>query len=341
MKIAKTTLALGLLCASVMTGAPAKAQSDSFYAGKTVNLYIGFAAGGSYDLYARTLARHMGNYIPGKPTIVANTMAGAGSFRAANHMYSVAAKDGTALGMISQAVAIEEALKTPGILFKSAEFNWIGRATNATELMLTWRTSKTKTFADSFTNETPIASTGPGSPSEGYPRLLNGLMNTKFKIIGGYPASANALLAMEKGEVDSAFTSWDTLKASKQDWLRAGDVNILVQFNTKRLAELPDTPSALELARSEQDRKILGFYLSGAEVGRSFLTTPGVPAERLATLRAAFDATMKDEAFRGELARAKAELNPMSGADLQKMIVDVSNTPPDVIERIKSLLKIE
>lgn len=342
MKTAKTGMTAGICWLSMMPMTPAvMAQTDSIYAGKTVNLYIGFAAGGSYDLYARTLARHMGNHLPGKPTIVAHTMAGAGSFRAANHMYSVAPKDGTAIGMISQAAAIEEALQTPGILFKSAEFNWIGRATNATELMMTWRTSKTKKFEDSLVHETPIASTGPGSPSEGYPRLLNGLMSTRFKIIGGYPASANALLAMEKGEVDAAFTSWDTLKATKQDWLRSGDVNILVQFNTKRLSELPTVPSALELARNEQDRKILAFYLSGAEVGRSFLTTPGVSAERVAILRTAFDQTMKDQGFRSELDRAKAELNPMNGAELQKMIIEVSNTPTSVIERIKGLLKSE
>lgn len=323
---------LGLLAS------PALAQED-FYKGRTINLYIGFAPGGSYDLYARTLARHMGKHIPGSPTIVAQTMQGAGSFRAANHLFAVAPKDGTAMATVSQAIALEEMLGTQGIMFKSAEFTWIGRSTNITELIMTWHTSPTRTFKDALTRETPTASTGPGSPSEGWPRLLNGLAGAKFKIIGGYQASANALLAMERGEVDASFTSWDTLSGSKPEWLQNKRVNILVQFNRKRLAALPDTPSVVELAGNDEGRKILDFYVTGAEVGRSFIAPPGLPPERTKVLRAAFmKMSTEDAEYRAELERAKAPINAMPGDELQKMIVDIMQTPPALVERMRKIL---
>lgn len=336
--VGKALIAAALLAGAAGFAGPAHAQED-FYKGRTINLYIGFAPGGSYDLYARTLARHLGRHIPGSPTIVAQTMQGAGSFRAANYLFSVAPKDGTAMGTVSQAIALEEMLGTQGIMFKSAEFTWIGRSTNITELMMTWHTSKTQTYKDALQRETPIASTGPGSPSEGWPRLLNGLGGAKFKIIGGYQASANALLAMERGEVDASFTSWDTLSGSKPEWLENKRVNILVQFNRKRLAELPSTPSVVELANSDEDRRILDFYVTGAEVGRSFIAPPGLPPERTKTLRAAFmKMSLEDAEYKAELARAKAPVNAMPGDELQQMIVDIMKTPPALVERMRKIL---
>jgi tripartite-type tricarboxylate transporter receptor subunit TctC len=332
-------LAVAALAAGALgLAGPAQAQED-FYKGRTINLYIGFAPGGSYDLYARTLARHLGKHIPGSPTIVAQTMQGAGSFRAANHLFAVAPKDGTAVATVSQAIALEEMLGTPGIMFKSAEFTWIGRSTNITELIMTWHTSKTRTFKDALQRETPTASTGPGSPSEGWPRLLNGLAGAKFKIIGGYQASANALLAMERGEVDASFTSWDTLSGSRPEWLENKRVNILVQFNRKRLPGLPDTPSVVELANSDEARRILDFYVTGAEVGRSFIAPPGLPPERTRILRAAFmKMSLEDAEYRAELERAKAPVNAMPGEELQQMIVDIMKTPPALVERMRKIL---
>jgi len=332
--------ALAAAAAMMLAGFQSAQAQEDFYKGRTISLYIGFAPGGSYDLYARTLARHLGKHIPGAPTIVAHTMQGAGSFRAANYLYSVAPRDGTAIGTVSQAIALEEALGSQGIMFKSADFTWIGRSTNITELMMTWHTSGTRTFKDALTRETPVASTGPGSPSEGWPRLLNGLAGAKFKIIAGYQASANALLAMERGEVDAAFTSWDTLSASKPDWLENKRVNILVQFNTRRLPALPDTPSVIELAANADDRRILDFYVTGAEVGRSFIAPPALPAERARVLRAAFmKMSTQDADYRAELERAKAPLNPMEGEELQRMIAGIATTPPALIERMRKMLE--
>jgi tripartite-type tricarboxylate transporter receptor subunit TctC len=285
------------------------------------------------------LARHIGKHIPGNPTVVAQSMPGAGSFKLANWLTSVAPKDGTAMGIVSQAIALEEALGSQGVQYKASEFNWIGRATSVIEIMMTFQNPKARTIKDAMDHEVLIGGTGPGSPSEGYPKLLNAGAGTKFRIIAGYPASAEVLLAMEKGEVDAAFTSWGSLSAFHQDWLDAKKVNLLVQGTVKRSDELPDVPAVGELGNSDADRTMLQLYASTADIGRSFIAPPGLPAERVATLRAAFDATMKDPDFLAEVRKAKAEFHPLPGADLQKLIAKVGETPPSVIARMKSLLQ--
>lgn len=337
----RNTLLTSLAAASTLAlmTAPASAQSvENFYKGKTANMYIGFSAGGSYDFYGRLVARHIGKHIPGKPSIVAQSMPGAGSFKAANYLYAVAPKDGTALGIISQSVALEEALGNKAVRYKANEFNWIGRTTSIVEIHLTWNTSKTKTIQDVFTRETPVASTGPGSPSEGYPRLLNGMLGAKFKIIGGYTGSTAGMLAMERGEVDGALTSWNTLKVSKQDWLKNNRINLLVQYTLERSPELPNIPSVVELGKTQADKDLLAFYSGGGAVGRSFLTTPGVPAERVTALRRAFDAMSKDPAFMGEIEKTKSEFNPMTGEKLQELIANMTKVSPDVIKRMQGYL---
>ncbi len=325
--------------AFALTATSASAQSiENFYNGKNVNMYIGFSAGGSYDFYGRLVARHIGKHIPGKPSLVAQSMPGAGSFKAANFLYAVAPKDGSALGIVSQNLALEEALGNKAVRYKSNDFNWIGRTTSIVEVHLTWNTSKAKTIQDVFSNETPVASTGPGSPSEGYPRLLNGMLGTKFKIIGGYTGSTAGMLAMERGEVDGALTSWNTLKVSKQDWLKNNKINLLVQYTLERSPELPNVPAVVELGKTQADKDLLAFYSGGGAVGRSFLTTPGVPADRVAALRAAFDAMSKDPAFLGEIEKTKSEFNPMSGEQLQKLVANMSKVSPDVVKRMQGYL---
>ena len=330
----------GAVALAAFLPAAAMAQSaEQFYKGKNVNLYIGFSAGGSYDYYGRLLSRHMGKHLPGHPTVVAQSMPGAGSFKAANYLYNVAPKDGTAMGIVSQTMALEEALKTPGIKYKSADFNWIGRVTNIVETTLTWETAKAKTIQDATKYETPVASTGPGSPSMGYPLLLNALAGTKFKVITGYTGSTAGMLAMERGEVDGALTSYNTLKVTKQDWLKNKKINLLVQYTLDRSPDLPNVPSVVEVGKTPEAKQMLGFYASGGEIGRSFLATPGIPADRVKVMRAAFDATMKDPAFKAEIDKSKAELNPLSGEKLQKLIADVAKAPPAMIARMQEVLR--
>ncbi|HEU0071943.1 MAG TPA: tripartite tricarboxylate transporter substrate-binding protein [Alphaproteobacteria bacterium] len=339
-----------LLTAAVLAGAAALAlpstasaqqSAEQFYKGKTINLYIAFAPGGSYDSLARLTARYMGKHIPGNPNIVPQNMPGAGGFKAANFMYSVAPKDGTTMSILSQTAALEEALKSDGVMYKSNEFGWIGRFTSNIEVQVLWHTAKAKTIQDVLTNETSVASTGPGSPSDGYPRILNGMLGTKFKIIAGYPGSTDGLLAMERGEVDGALTSWNTMKTARAAWLKEKKASLLVQYVLERSPEIPDVPAVVEFGRTPEEKQVLATYASGGDIGRAFNTTPGVPAERLKALRAAFDDMVKnDKELLADIERMKLDFFPMEGEKLQALVSNTVSVPPNVVKRMQELLAV-
>src|SRR4051812_41551430 len=294
---------------------PAAAQQsvEQFYKGKTITLYIGFAAGGSYDYYGHEVARTIGRYIPGNPQVVPQSMPGAGSFQAANFLYNVAPKDGTALGIVTQTLALEDALGTQGVRYKAAEFGWVGRVTSILEVSPLWHTAKAKNIDDVKKIDTAFASTGSGSPSEGYPKLMNAVVGTRFKVITGYPGSGDSMIAMERGEVDTCLTSWNTIKRSKQDWLQEKKATMLVQYALERSPELPDVPALVELGKSPEDKQALSLYVSSAAIGRSIITTPGLPADRLQALRRAFDAMLKDKDFMADIEKSGSELDPTTG----------------------------
>ncbi len=340
MKALLLKLSLLIACAMLLLGGGAKASaqdSGTFYKGKTVFIYIGFAPGGSYDYFGRVLARHLGQHLPGNPTVVAESMPGAGSFTAANFLYTRAPRDGTALGIVSQTVAIEQALGTPGVFYKASQFNWIGRAAAVNEVSFTFHTSKTKTIQDAMIRETSMASTGAGSPSESYLKLLNAVAGTKFKLVGPYPASNDAMLAMERGEVDGAFTSFNTLKVAHADWLRDRTVNILVQYG-EHSQELPNVPFAVELAKSDEDRALLAFYVSSEQIGRSFLAPPGIPAERVSVLRHAYDEAIQDPQLLAEINKSHSEFSPLPGAKLQDLVARTASVSPLIVNRVRKIL---
>ena len=335
-------LAFAAALAACAAGAPSPAgaqPAEQFFKGKTITVAIGFAPGGTYDYYSRLFARYIGKHIPGNPSVVAQNMPGAGSFLAANWLYSVAPKDGTALGMITQAAAIEEALAAPGVKYKSAEFNWIGRVSDIVEIHFTWKTSKAKTLDDATRFEIPLAGTGPGSPSESYPKLLNELAGTRFKVISGYPGSTQGMVAMERGEVDGALTSWHTLNRTRAEWLRNRDINLLVQYAPRRLRDVPDVPTALEAAKTPEGRAIMAFFVSSAQVGRAIVAPPGVPAERVAILRAAFDGMLKDPDLMAEIEKSGLEFAPASGEEVQKTIRETASVPREVVEQTQAIVR--
>jgi len=312
---------------------------EAFFKGKVINLYIAFAPGGTYDYYSRLVARFIGKHIPGHPTVVAQNMPGAGSFQAANFLYAVAPRDGTAMGMITQNAAIEEVLRTPAVQYKAAEFNWIGRVSGLTEVHFTWKTSRAKTIADAMEHEVLLAGTGPGSPSEGYPKLMNALIGTRFKVISGYPGSTQGMLAMERGEVDGALTSWHTLNRTKREWLVDHDINLLVQYGIERHRELPDVPTMLELAPTEEAREVIGFYLGNTRIGRSIVAPPGIPVERVKALRDAFAAMLEDPQFRAELEKTQTEFDPARGEEVQDYIAATAGVRPEIAERAQAILR--
>jgi len=319
--------------------APSAQVPDAFFRGKTVTFYVGFAAGGSYDFYARLIARFIGKYLPGNPAVIVQNMAGAGSLQATNFLFSGAPKDGTAIGTVTETLAVQEALRAPGVRYKAAEFNWIGRMTATLQVGVSGAKAKARTIKDAMRGEVPMAGTGAGSPSEGYPKLLNALAGTRFKIISGYASSPEALRAIESGEVDAAQTSWDTLKRTKQDWLSNHAINILYQCALERNRDLPDVPTVVELGRTDEARDVLSFYTSSAEVGLAILAPPGTPADRIDSWRVAYEATLKDPALLAEIERAQIQFQPAPAEVVKTIVTRTAATSREIVARTKDVLQ--
>jgi tripartite-type tricarboxylate transporter receptor subunit TctC len=327
----------GLLTGAFLLIAPfAHAQSaEPFFARKTVTIYVGYTAGGSYDLYARLIARHLGKHIPGNPTVVAQNMPGAGSMKAANYVYQVAPKDGTALGVIVESAALEQALGNSAVQYDASQFTYIGRVATSNNVFMQWHTSKVQSIADSQRIESTLAGTGPGSIAETIPRLFNAIVGTKFRLVSGYPASTEGMLAMERGEVDGTGSSWAAVFVTKQPLLKEKKIRIILQTQPERHQDLPDAPSITEYGNTPEDRQVTALYASGSGVGRSLLGPPGIPADRLKTLRDAFNAMAKDPDLVADIKKLNVELDPLPGERVQELIVRTLAAPTAVRERAK------
>ena len=334
MSFARAVFAIAL---ASLAAAPALAETpEQFYKGKSIDLIIGYPPAGSNDVYSRLVARHIGKHIPGNPTVVPKNMPGAGSFIALAHMYNIAAKDGTSIGLGAPTSAIDEKLGTKGVRFKTAEFNWIGRVDSLVNMVFLWHTSPVKTFADAQKIDSKLSGTGVGSTVSVYPTVTNNVLGTKFKLIMGYKGSADAQLAVERGEVEGHSTSWTAVKVGHPDWYPTKKINIIVQYALKRHPELPNVPTVVELARNDEERAILGAVMGATEVGTAFMTTPGVPADRVTALRRAFDIMTKDPEFVADAKRLKLTLGPITGEELQKVVAGVSALPPALLEKVKA-----
>jgi tripartite-type tricarboxylate transporter receptor subunit TctC len=328
-------LAMLVLCAA---GRESPAQTpEQFYKGKSIDLEIGYPTGGSNDAYGRLLARHLGRHIPGMPAVVPRNTPGAGSFLAVNRVANTAARDGTVMALGAPTMALDERLGSQGVRFKTADLNWVGRIDNLINIVMMWHTSPVKSIADAQRIESTLSGTGAGSTVSIYPTVLNNVIGTKFKLVMGYRGSNEAMLAMERGEVEGHSTAWAAVKVAKPDWIRDKTVSIIVQFSLKRHPELPDVPTAVELARNEEERGVLAAVLNASEVGTAFFTTPGVAGDRLAALRRAFDATMKDAEFLAEADKLRLGVSPMTGEDLQKLVAQVSGLSPALLEKVRAV----
>ncbi|HEX2727998.1 MAG TPA: hypothetical protein VHN20_19415 [Beijerinckiaceae bacterium] len=309
-----------------------------FYRGKTVNVLIGVAPGGEYDLHARLVARYIGKYIPGNPTVVPQNMTGGGGLRMANYLYEVAPKDGTAIGMIANTFPAMQAVGIGGIRFDAAKLNWIGSISPTVETMAVWKTAGVTTLEETRAKEVVAGATGRGAITYMLPAMLNDVLGTKFKIVTGYPGGNDVNLAMERGEVGARNNTWSSWKVTKPDWLRNKDITILVQAGP-RAADLPGVPSVEDLVKSDDERQLVNLIVSGTRLGRPLATTPGVPAERVQALRAAFDAVMKDAGFLKEAAAANVEVDPVRGDDMQKVVDEVLATPKHVRDRARPIFE--
>ncbi len=330
-------VALGLAIFGMASAARAQTVAD-FYRGKTLNVLVGVSAGGEYDLLARLVARYIGNHIPGNPTVVAQNMLGAGGITEANYLYNVAPKDGTFIGMIQNALPTMQAVGVAGPQFDSAKFNWIGSIAPTVETLATWHTSGVSTIEDARQKEIIIGAVGHGGITYTFPLMLNEFAGAKFKIVVGYPGGNDVNLAMERGEVAGRNNTWSSWKITKKDWLEKKLISIIA-YEGPKPADLNGVPSLQELAKSDLDRQAIRMIVAGTRFGRPLAAAPGVPAERVAALREAFMATMKDPEFLKEAADKDIEVNPVDGEALRKIAEELIAAPADVKARALPLVQ--
>lgn len=319
----------------------AQAQNPAeFYKGKTVDLFIGYSAGGGYDLYARMIARHLGKHIPGNPAVVPRNMEGAGSLRLTNWLYNAAPKDGTALGANSRGAAFDPLLGQKGAQYDARRFTWIGSANNEVSVCVAWQNSGIDKFSDLMEKPLAIGSTGVGDDTYQFPALLNGVLGTKFKIITGYPGGNDVSLALERGEVQGRCGwSWSSIKATRQAWLDAKKMVPLLQLALSRHDDLPDLPLVMDFTKTDEQRQIFKLIFARQVMGRPYLAPPGVPRDRAEALRQAFVNTMRDKEFLAEAVRAKFEITPVAGDAIARLVTDVYQTPPAVAAKAAALVK--
>jgi tripartite-type tricarboxylate transporter receptor subunit TctC len=316
---------------------PANAQG--YYQGKTIEIIQPAAAGDSYDTLSRLVARHLGRFLPGNPAIIVRSMPGAGGVVAANHLYNVAAKDGTVLSMPDQSL-FETQLFTPGNLKADVrKMNWIGRVISNNAGLYAWHTAAVKKIEDSYTKELVVSSTGRASQIRW--TMLKNLLDAKFRLITGHKGASEGILAMERGEVDAVSMPWTVFRVIHAEWMREKKINVLLQTGLDGAPDLPGVPRLIDLARNDEERTILELFSQAEKVGRSFAAPPDMPPERVAELRAAYTATLKDPAFLADAKAMDVTLDPMSGEAMQVMIPKFFDHPPALVTKALALTKTE
>ena len=302
------------------------------YRGKTVTIMIGYAAGGGYDLYSRTLARFIGKHIPGNPKVIGKNMPGASSLKLSNWMYAVAPKDGLVMATIARGAPVHTMLGGKGARFDATKFNWLGSMNNEVSVCVTSYRAPAKTFNELRFKKTIVGGQGKSSDSEVFSMFAQNLLGAKIKLISGYPGAKPTVLAMERGEVDGICGwSWTSVKKLKGDWIRDKKLNILLQLALVKHPDLPDVPLITDFARNKSEKAQMELIFSRQTMGRPYLLPPGVATDRVAMMRKAFKATMDDPDFKAFTKRSKMEINYVSGEDVQTLIERVLATPKDIV----------
>jgi tripartite-type tricarboxylate transporter receptor subunit TctC len=314
----------------------------AFYKGKTVNMEIGYSVGGAYDLYARVISRFLNKHIPATPTLVAKNMEGAGSLRLANWIYNVGAKDGTEIGTIGRGIAFDPLLGNKAAQFDATKFTWLGSANDEVSICGAWHTTGITKFEDLYTKQLTVGGTGGGSDTDAFPRILNGVLGTKMKLVTGYPGGNDVDLAMERGEVAGRCGwSWSSVQSTHPDWIKDHKINVLAQLSLKKHPDLPDVPLITDFAKTDEQRQILKLIFARQVMGRPYLAPPNVPKERAQALQQAFAETMKDPEFLAETEKSKLEINPVSAADVDKLVKEVYQTPKAVADKAAAMLAVK
>jgi tripartite-type tricarboxylate transporter receptor subunit TctC len=339
------TLARLLLAACLTLVLPvigARAQ-DSFYNGKTVRIIVGAAAGGGYDTYSRTIARHIGKHVPGNPTFIVENMPGAGFLISANYIYKVAKPDGLTIGHFIGGLFLQQLLGKPGIEFDAAKFEYIGVPTQddyvigiskkntGLSSMDQWMASKTIV---------KLGGVGAGSATDDIPKVLKETIGLPVQIVSGYSGTATVRLAYDSGEVQGVCNAWQSFTATWPNELKSGDLEIVLQTTAKSHPELSKVPLAMSYAKTDEARSLISALVhSVGPAARPYVLPPGTPKDRLMTLRKAFMAVMKDPEFLADAKKAKLDINPLDGEELERNVKDIFKLDPKLIPKAKEILK--
>jgi tripartite-type tricarboxylate transporter receptor subunit TctC len=337
----RAPLALTVLPALIgLSGAAAQAQDvASFYAGKTIRLVVGVDVGSGYDVNARLLARHMGAHIPGNPAFIVQNQPGAGSVTMTSQLYAPGPFDGTTIGAAFAGMPTIPLLQPGGSRFDPTKLIWLGNTNRETHVTYVWHTAPVQSLAQARTRELIMGAQAPGSSQVDFPLVADALLGFKFKIVAGYQSTAKINLALESGEVQGTIAAWTTLKTLSSAWLADQKIKIIAQWALRPNPELADVPNVLDEARTNDERDALRLVLARLDIGRPFFLPPNVPPDRVAALRAAFDATMQDPDYRAEADKLKVDIDPLTGAELAALVAQVAQTPAETVARVRAALE--
>jgi tripartite-type tricarboxylate transporter receptor subunit TctC len=328
--------------AAVAGSVPACAQGDvaAFFKDKQMRIVVGSAPGAGYDLNARLLARHWTDHIPGKPQFIVQNQVGAGSVTMTNAVYGGAPRDGTVIGAAINGMPTASLLTPAIVKYDTKKLIWVGSTNRETQLCYVWHTAPVQSLADLKTTELVVGATSAGTTQFDFPIAAKAILGLKFKVISGYKGTTDIHLAMESGEVQGMGSNgWLSLKTLNSNWLAEKKVRPIVQFVLERNPELGDVPTIFEIASNDAQKQALRLLVARLEYGRPFFLPPDVPGDRVAALRRAFDETMKDPSYLAEAEKAKIDVSPMSGEEVEKLVAQVLDTPPDVVALVQKALE--
>jgi len=336
------SIAVAICLTSCLTWAPACAQTQEsapFYRGKTIRIVISTGVAGGYAEYARVIAEHMGRHIAGNPSFIVQSMPGAGGLQAANYLFTQAPQDGTTIGIVHSSVPLAPLWGSKGVRFDTLKFNWLGSLDRVDGMCISWNASPIKTWADMLTKEMTVGSSGAGSQMETYPAILNKLFGTKIKVIAGYKDGVAVYIAMERGELDGRCGGQLTvIKSTRPHWLTERKIQVPILIAQKRSPEFPDTPTVMEFVKDEPTRQQLDLVMLTQGLDRPVMLPPGVPAERVRELRAAFDSTIADGAFRADIERRSLHIDPVPGEEMARAFERAFALPPEIIAGAREMM---
>lgn len=324
-----------LTCAGTFPAAAAATDATAdFYRGKQISFIIATGSGGGYDTYGRLMARHYGRFIPGQPTMVVQNMPGAGGIRATNFIYNTAPKDGTAVALVHSGMTTLSLLEPETTKFDATKLTWLGNMEEETSLCVSWHDSPIKTTADMLTKEFIVGGTGSGANLEVYPRVMNKILGTRFRVISGYKSGNEVSLAIERGELQGR-CSWplSSIRSTRPEWLPEKKLNFLVQTGMEKDAELPNVPLVMELVKNDDDRAVMELIFAPRSLLRPVVAPPDLPSDRTAALRQAFMDTLADRGFLEDADKQRLTVTPKSGEAMQRLILKMHQAPKAVVER--------